>query len=580
MKPATLPEALQWAAARNEPGAGLRFLDRREQATFLSWPQLFDRAARVAGALREAGIRRDDFVAIILPTSPDFPDAFFGALLAGATPVPLYPPVRLGRLDEYFDRTVKMLQTVGARILLTDARVRRLLGRLAESHPFPLGVHQVQTLREGGASFVDEDVPPDALGLVQFSSGTTGHPKAVALQHDQLLANAGTITDYLLRVTPKGAEPAPAGVSWLPLYHDMGLIGCIFPALLAPGPLTLIPPEAFLSHPAIWLRAISRYGGTISPAPNFAYALCTERIADDDLQSVDLSTWKMALNGAEPVSPTTLRAFAQRFSAYGFDPQALMPVYGLSEMALAVTFSPPGRPTSAPTWSAEAMTDGRAEPAADGTARVSVGRPLPGYEVRIVDAASEVLPERHVGRVQVAGPSRMRGYLGLREQPFDGRWLDTGDLGFLHEGELTITGRAKDLLVIRGRNHAPQDLEAAADLVPGVRTGCSAAVAQITGEGERLLVFAEVRTPAEGLAERVLQSIRGHTGVTPDAVVLLEPGTLPRTSSGKIRRHETLLRHEAGTLLPPQKVTPLRIAGALGRSWLGYLRASSSPDER
>lgn len=495
-------DALRRAAAADAPGAGVRFLDRRERETMQSFPDVLARAARVAGALRALGVRSGDRVAIILPTAPSFTDAFFGALLAGAVPVALYPPVRLGRLDEYFTSTAAMLAEAGAVVVVTEPRIRHLLGKVQAVYSPPLGVRDAARLLEG-PTWDGTSPGPDTLALVQFSSGTTVAPKPVGLTHAQLLANASRILDVVLDRDPLGGPVPPGGVSWLPLYHDMGLIGAILPALLAHRPITLLPPEAFLARPALWLRAISRYQATISPAPNFAYALCLERIRDDELVGVDLSSWHLALNGAEPISADTMRRFADRFAPWGFDARALMPVYGLSEAALAVTFGDARAPFRSEHLDPSQLAEGRAVRDPDGIELVSVGAPLPDFSVRIVDERGALVPELLVGHIEVRGPSVMQGYLGRDEQPFRDGWLLTGDLGFLSDGELFVTGRAKDVVILRGRNHAPQDIEHAADTVPGVRVGCNAAVGDVGPHGERLLLFVEVRDSQPGLAAAV-----------------------------------------------------------------------------
>jgi fatty-acyl-CoA synthase len=571
--PPTLAGRLRRAADLDAPGAGLRFLDRQERETWLPWPEVARRAARAAGALAARGVRPGDRVAIILPTDPAFADAFFGCQHLGAVPVALYPPIRLGRLDEYHRSTAAMLRAADARIVVTEARVNRVLGQtLARAKP-PLGVLLADALGGPEAPLADPD--PDALAMVQFSSGTTVDPKPVGLTHRQVLAQATALLD---RVNATGPHATRAGVSWLPLYHDMGLIGCIFPALCQPGPLTLIPPEAFLARPALWLRAISRHRGTVSPAPDFAFALCVDRARDDELAGVDLSSWRLALNGAEPVRPATLRRFAERFAPYGFDPTALTPVYGLSEASLAVTFSASDRPPNVLRVDRTALASGRAEPsdAPDALAIVSVGAPVPGFDVEIRSDGGEPLPAGTVGRIAARGPSVMAGYLGtsgaaIPGDPIRDGWLDTGDLGFIADGELFVAGRAKDVIIVRGRNHAPHEVEAAVDAVPGVRTGCAVAVARIDDAGERVVLFVEVREPAPGQAEACRRAALEASGVAIDEIVLVAPGTLPRTSSGKLRRAEALRRHLAGTLAPPSAVNAVTIAGAIASSAIGRL---------
>ncbi len=531
---ATLQSALEQAARSRW---GLTFLAAQERETELSFAALYARAQRAAGGLRELGVEPGDRVAIVLPTGADFMDAFFGAVLAGAVPVPLYPPVRLGRMEEFHRRTARMLKACGARLVVSDARVSRLLGvAVANARP-ALGLHAVPR----GSPFAAAARPDDVL-LIQFSSGTTVDPKPVALTHRNVLANVAAIET----IVP--GDDAQAGVSWLPLYHDMGLIGCLLLAIDRPGPLTLIPPEVFLARPALWLRAISRKRATISVAPNFAYGLCVRRVRDAELAGVDLSSWRFALNGAEPVAPAVLRRFSERFAGHGFDPRALMPVYGLSEASLAVSFTPPGR-------GPRSVASGARELA-------SVGMPLPGIEVDI-----------RGGRIFVRGPSVMREYFGnptATAAAVSKGWLDTGDLGFEHEGELFVSGRAKDVVILHGRNHAPQEFEDALDGAPGVRPGCAAAVGLSTPEGEELVLLVETDGAAD--AEQISARVTERTGVRPHAVRLLAPGTLPRTSSGKLRRGEALRQLQAGELRPPDRVTLVHLAKETARSLLARMR--------
>jgi acyl-CoA synthetase (AMP-forming)/AMP-acid ligase II len=368
----------------------------------------------------------------------------------------------------------------------------------------------------------------------------------------------------------------------------MGLVGCLLVAIAHPVPLALIPPEAFLARPALWLRALSRHRGTVSPAPNFAYGLAVRRIRDEELDGVDLSPWRLALCGAEPVSPAVLRRFTARFAAYGLDPAAPTPVYGLSEATLAVTFGAVRRRFAVA--AIDPVRLARTGEVADGPRELaSVGRPIPGMEVEIRDSAGAARPDGRLGRIWVRGPSLMLGYLGndaaTRAVLRDG-WLDTGDLGFVRDGELYVAGRAKDAIVLRGRNHAPQEFEDALDGLAGLRPGGAVAVGVVPdgadGEELALLVERERATrpgpvePAEALAERIRAAVLERTGIRPHQVRLLAPGTLPRTSSGKLRRGEARRRFLAGTLAPPAKVTPLRLAGEVLRSRLALVRAKIS----
>ena len=566
---------------------GVRFLDRRERATYLTYDELHRRAAACAAGMRAAGVAPGDRVGLILATGPWFFDAFFGAVLAGAIPVPVYPPVRLGRLDEYHVRTAAMLRSVQARLVVTEPRIRRVLGATIEQMRPELGCVTADGLRDGARPGPADGGPGrgDDVVLIQMSSGTTREPKPICLTHRQVLSNVARINGGILTSYPEEDGLTHAGVSWLPLYHDMGLVGCVLTSLAHPADLTLIPPEAFIGRPALWLRAISRHRGTISPAPNFAYSLCTDRIDDDELEGVDLSSWRIALNGAEPVTPTVLERFVERFARHGLRPEALTPVYGLAEAALAVTFSEVRRPFR---WTgfdrAELAGRGVARPAADGVPLVSLGRPLPGFALRIVDAERAELPQGRCGRVLVRGPSVMEGY---HRRPADTAaalrdgWLDTGDLGFVHRGELYLYGREKDIIILRGRNYSPQEFEQCLDGLEGVRTGCSAAIGVVPpgGPGEQLVLLVERARRAQAetdseLARRVRGRLADRLGVVPDRVDVLEPGTLPRTSSGKIRRADARRAYQhGGGLAPPRRVTTLRMMRELVRSGLGFARA-------
>jgi len=575
--PRTLVDCLIRAA--EFPAVGVRVLDRDGAAVWASWPTIVGRARRAAGALRELGVRGGDRVALVFPTGLEFLDALFGVMLAGAVPVPLYPPAHLGRLDEYHTRTARMLTDVGACLVLADRRVRRIFGETIGRAAPRLGCLAVADLTDGAAPALTW--PPADLGLIQFSSGTTADPKPVALSQRAVVAQAVLLNSFW----PDDEETTHSGVSWLPLYHDMGLIGTVLTALERPGAITLIPPEVFVARPAVWLRALSDYRATVSPSPTFGYARCTERIRDDEMDGVDLSRWRVALCGGENAVPAALRAFAARFARWGFAPEALSPVYGLAEATLAVTFSDLTQPFVARRFAREALAvQGLAIDADGGVEIASVGRAVQGFEIRIVGDRRRVLPERRVGIVECRGPSLMDGYFDQPEATArvlrDG-WLDTGDLGFLCGGELHVAGRAKDMLLIRGRNHAPDEVERAVDRVPGVRAGRAVAVSWLPEEagGEALYVFVEVRksVPAarfDEIARLSAESIVAATGLVPDRVVVVASGTLPRTTSGKLRRRETLRRHLGSALAPPHAVTPAHLAGAVARSWLAYRRTA------
>jgi fatty-acyl-CoA synthase len=566
----TLAHAL--SAAALDP-SGVTFVGLHEHETFIRWDEVRVRAERAAASLASLGVAAGDRVAIVLRTEPAFLDAFFGAWLVGAVPVPLYPPVRLGRMDEYAAATGRMIAASGARVVISAGGTRRLLGAAVERGGPALGCVDAAELHALPARLVRTPAP-EHLGLVQFSSGSTVDPKPVALTHAALAA----MTDALVAVTRPDARDVL--VSWLPLYHDMGLIGCLLAAMSYPGPLVLVAPEHFLARPALWLRAIGRHRGTISAAPSFAYAYAAERVKDRELEGISLASWRLALDGAEPVSGVAMRRFAMRFQRHGLDPGALVPVYGLSEAALAVTFAHPGAVPAGRRVDPVRLARDRVVAPGDREI-VGVGTPVPGVEVEVRGEESATLEEGRLGRIWVRGPALMRGYLGdpagtaavLR----DG-WLDTGDLGFVADGELFVHGRAKDVVIVRGANHAPDEFEAPLALVPGLRAGCAVAAGfSPEAGGEALLVLAERAREADqddaALEARVRRAVLEGTGVAPHTVRILAPGTLPRTSSGKLRRREALRRFLSGTLEPPRPVNALRLALEAARSQLAYARA-------
>ncbi|HEU4367514.1 MAG TPA: AMP-binding protein [Methylomirabilota bacterium] len=569
----TLVEVLKWHAERDPGGVHvvLRLDDESEQP--ITYGALWARAGAVAGALRARGIARGDAVALMLRTEPGFFSAFFGVLLAGAVPVPIYPPARPARLEEYAARQVRILDNAQARLLVTFPEVQRVAGLLRPRVRSLAGVTTLEGLAPAPAA------PPPGLGpddpaLIQYTSGSTGDPKGVLLSHANLLANIRALGQAL------GVRPDDVCVSWLPLYHDMGLIGLWLGSLYHGVPAVILPPLAFLARPARWLRAISAHRATISAAPNFAFDLCVKRIADTDMQGVDLGSWRLAMNGSEAVSPETIARFTGRFAPLGFRAEAMCPVYGLAESSVGLTLTPPGQGPRVDRIRRQTFERARrAEPAAPGEASlavVSCGVPLPGHDVRIVDAAGRPLPERVEGRVEFRGPSVTAGYFrnpAATAAVMHGGWMDSGDLGYRAAGELYVSGRRKDVIIKAGRNLYPQEVEELVGDVPGVRKGCVAAfgVGDPATGTERLIVLAETRLAASEARTRLEAAVRERVvdalGLPPDTVRLAPPGSVLKTSSGKIRRAATREAWQRGDL--GQRISPrmqwLRLAaGALG----------------
>ena len=561
---ATLVEVLRHHATATPDRVHLRILgDGDDEVTY---GQLWEQASSLALGLRGLGVGPGSAVALMLPTGRDYFVTFMGALLAGAVPAPLYPPARPTQLEEHLRRHVRILDNARAPVLVTVEEVRRIARLVAPQVPTLEHVVTVDDVRAAGAG---QPAPTavadgDATALLQYTSGSTGDPKGVVLSHANLLAN--------IRAMCEAGEVDPQHdvfVSWLPLYHDMGLIGAWLTSLYVGMPLVVMSPVAFLARPARWLRAIHDHGGTISGGPNFGYELCVKRIADEDLEGIDLRGWRVAFNGAEPVNPDTLERFIDRFVPHGLDPGTVAPVYGLAECSVALTIPRMGRGPIIDRVSRSALAHGRrlvvaADDDPEPARFPNCGRPLPGHEVRIVDAQGTELEERYEGRIQFRGPSATSGYLRNPQATralFDGDWLETGDLGYLAGGELYPTGRVKDLIIRAGQNLHPAELEDAAGQLDGVRTGCVAVFAATDPDGgtERLVVLAETRLTDEGELDRMRRQARERVtdvaGTPPDDVVLVGPGVVPKTSSGKIRRAAARERYEAGELEP--RTTPV-----------------------
>jgi 1-acyl-sn-glycerol-3-phosphate acyltransferase len=523
----------------------------------LCFGELDDAARRIAHGLLEEGVEPGDRVAIMLPTGLDFFRNFYGILMAGGVPVPIYPPLRAAQLEEHLRRQAGILRNAEVRTLVTDVETRRVVALLYGIVPGLKGVRTTTELRlSGGRLEALHAAAAQETALIQYTSGSTGDPKGVVLSHANLLANIRAMGQAM------EATSADVFVSWLPLYHDMGLIGAWLGGVYHGVPVVIMSPLAFIADPARWLWAIHRHRATLSAAPNFAFELCLKRVADADLDGLDLSSLRMVANGAEPVSPRTIARFAERFGRYGFDPRAMAPVYGLAENSVGLAFPPVRRGPVIDRVDRRALTQrGVALPAAGEDAAVvelpSCGRPLPGHQIRIIDATGREIPERQVGRLEFQGPSATAGYFRNPEKTaalIHGDWLDSGDLAYAANGEIYVTGRVKDIIIRAGRNIYPQELEELVGGLQGVRKGCVAVVSgpDETSGTERLIVVAESAladpTAREGLSRRISDASVSILESPPDEVVLVPPHAIPKTSSGKIRRAATRQLYEAGAL--------------------------------
>ena len=542
----TLIEVLEWHAAQHPDRVHATVLeDETKIVATLSYGELAAASRAVAAGLIERDIQPGDRVALMLPTGRDFFVSFMGILYAGAVPVPIYPPMQRSQIEDYAVRQAGILRNAGARMLITVPEGLKLGGLLQGLAATLTAVESATTLSARADEIPLSDLrQPNATALIQYTSGSTGDPKGVVLSHANLLANIRAIGQVV------GATSADVFVSWLPLYHDMGLIGAWLGCLYFGAPFYAMSPLAFLSRPQSWLWAIHRFRGTISAAPNFAFELCLNKIQDADLAGLDLTSLRYVGNGAEPVSIDTLRRFTERFAAYGFAPGAMAPVYGLAENAVAVTLPPPGRvPVIDRIDRLALQSRGVAEPAKaddrDAIELVACGKPIPDHEIRIIDDAGRELDERREGRLEFRGPSATSGYFQnpvKTRELFDHGWLDTGDRGYVADGDLFITGRIKDIIIRAGQHIAPHEIEQAVGAVPGIRKDGVAAfgVTDAASGTERVVVLAETNEthPADpaALKEHAQEAATHIVGGPPDEVVLLQPGTVPKTASGKIRR--------------------------------------------
>ncbi|MFD8733322.1 fatty acyl-AMP ligase [Streptomyces sp. NPDC059618] len=542
----------------------------------ISYGRLAERSRAVAAWLQERGLAGSR-VLLLYPPGIEFICGYLGCLSAGVVAVPGLPPHGRSQNHRALLRMKRLIADADAKVILGGREVIADLAGLAEHLPELADITRVATedIPDAAAgSWREPDLTADSVAFLQYTSGSTSAPRGVMVTHGNLMDNERVITERMGH-TPDVIEEYDHElfVSWLPVYHDMGLIGPVLNAAYLGVTATLFSPLHFLQRPERWLKAIDRYRPHTSGGPNFAYELCLKHAAPDPLGGLDLSRWRVAFNGAEPVRAATLRRFAETFGPAGFRREAFYPCYGLAEATLIVTGgsveAPPtlAAPVTAATGAATvliagAVTDAGVHPDA---AAVGSGRPGPGVTVVIADPErQEELPEGEVGEIWVSGASVAKGYwrnaLATRQtfraglKGHEGRFLRTGDLGFLRDGELFVTGRLKDLMVIEGRNHYPQDLELSAEMSHwALRPGCTAAFSvDGGGDGEQPVVVAETAPEAVGESEKIIDLIRGAIseahGLPVRDVVLVRPGTIPKTSSGKIQRRASRAAYLDGTL--------------------------------
>ncbi len=531
----TLPEALERSASS---GAHLWTAEKDADALELSMREVMERATRVARHLIAEGVKKGDRVVVMLPTGPEWLAAFFGVQLAGGVAVPVGPNLSFGGMDRYAETVRAILDDAGAHVLVGGKPIEPYLPALRGDGKTLKTWVRVDEVPEHLGPCVFPSPDADQAAVIQYTSGTTGRPKGVVLGHRALLTNAWMIGERA------GMKSTDVGVSWLPLFHDMGLVGALFTSLYWQFPLLMMPVESFLMQPRRWLQWMSKKRATMSVAPNFAYQLVIDRVAERHLDGLDLSAMRHAFNGSEAVRPSTLRGFEQRFAKIGFDGAAHQPVYGMAENTLAATF-----PRVGARWNARTY-DGALEIA-------SVGTPLVGVSVAIVGDDGRSIGAGQTGEIRLQSPSLMHGYYRNEEATAavlkDG-WLRTGDLGFVQDGELHVTGRAKELIIKRGRNYPPDDFE---------RIACEAGKGRVIRAAafgsnnekmgtEDVVVVLETRPITEHEREQLVRDVFGamvgELGIGADVTVTVPPRTIERTTSGKLRRAALRTRWLEGSL--------------------------------
>ncbi|MFI5809741.1 fatty acyl-AMP ligase [Streptomyces sp. NPDC051643] len=565
----SLVDLLTAHASRQPDRTAYRYLvtgDCDGEIQDISYGRLAERSRAVAAWLQERGLAGSRAM-LLYPPGLEFMSGYLGCLSAGVVAVPGVPPQGRSQNHRALLRTKRLIADADAKVILGSRDVMAALAGMTEHLPELAGMTCVATEDipdEAAGSWREPDLTADSVAFLQYTSGSTSAPRGVMVTHANLLDNERVITERMGH-TPEVIEEYghELFVSWLPVYHDMGLIGPVLNAVYLGVTATFFSPLHFLHRPERWPKAVSHYRAHTSGGPNFAYELCLKHATPELLDGLDLSRWRVAFNGAEPVRAATLRRFTETFAAAGLRREALYPCYGLAEATLIVT----GGSVQAPPTLVESPATGPRAGAADAAA-VGSGRTGPGTTVVVADPErQEELPEGEVGEIWVAGAGVAKGYwrnaLATRRtfratlKDREGHFLRTGDLGFLRDGELFVTGRLKDLLVIGGRNHYPQDLELSAETSHwSLRPGCTAAFSVDAGEeeGEQPVVVAETAPEALGESEKIVGLIRGAIGEAHGLpvrdVVLVHPGTIPKTSSGKIQRRATRTAYLDGTLSP------------------------------
>ena len=536
-------------AATTRPNGTITFISS-DTATPVSWAALHDDARAMAAALQAKGVSPGDHVALLGPTTRPLVTAIQATWLAGAALVVLPLPMRLGSIEEFVEQTRIRIRNADAKLLVIDPDLAAFYEPAAGDPPIVL----LDDLRRAGSPFEAVTVDPGALAVLQFTSGSTADPKGVMLTHRQILANLeGAMT--AAQVDPD----TDVLVSWLPLYHDMGLIGMLTIPMITGADLVLAPPQDFLAAPGRWVEWMSRFGGTGTAGPNFSYALAARamRRAGD----LDLTRWRLALNGAEPVDPATITAFCEAGARFGLAASAAFPAFGMAELAIAGTFPVPGQGMHVDRVDSKVLETERYAAPVDidrpgSRSLAMLGYAIPGLEIRVCDPESgSSMRDREVGELEIRGTSVTPGYYKRPEETaatFHDGWLRTGDLAYVVDGQLVVCGRIKDVIIVGGRNVFPEDVEKAAAEVDGVRAGNVIAFGIEGRNGrERLVVVAETKADDPSpVRTEVARKVSDAVGLPASDVVLVTPGSLPKTSSGKLQRSLCKSRYLTDALQP------------------------------
>jgi fatty-acyl-CoA synthase len=548
----TLGDALDYAAQGQR---GLNFHDMRGQlARSYPFSEMRKDALDAAYRLISHGVKKEDRIAVIAETGPEFAALFFGCVYAGAWPVPLPLPTSFGGKESYIDQIMVQLKSCDPSILFFPPELAEMAGEAAKR----CNVEGIDWAEFNDRIALKTDLPPaktDEICYLQYSSGSTRFPHGVAVSHHALLNNLSAHSHGMQ------LQAMDRCVSWLPWYHDMGLVGCFLSVVANQVSTDYMKTEDFARRPLAWLDMVSRADGTvISYSPTFGYDICARRISSQSQVSerFKLDHWRLAGNGADMIRPDVMQAFVDAFGDAGFKASSFLPSYGLAEATLAVSIMPPGEGIQVELVEESELTGvpGSNDRPTRYRAIVNCGKAAKDMKIEVRDADSNILPDRVIGKVWCTGPSLMVGYFRDPESTeacMQDGWLDTGDMGYLSNGYIYIVGRAKDMIIINGKNYWPQDIEWAVEQLPGFKAGDIAAFAVTNGGEETPAVLVQCRTSDEGerakLREQIKDKVRSVTGMN-CLVELVPPRTLPRTSSGKLSRAKARNLYLSGEIQP------------------------------